>query len=75
MLNLFSLKDGKREADSGGNRPNQKRGTAAQIRITKGTSLSHRWICLKIYCQLIGEKRIPTYFQKGKLTIFPGIFV
>ena len=37
MLNLFSLKDGKREADSGGNRPNQKRGTAAQIRITKGT--------------------------------------
>ena len=36
MLNLFSLKDGKREADNGGNRPNQKRGTAAQIRITKG---------------------------------------
>ena len=35
MLNLFSLKDEKREAGNGGNKPSRKQ-TAAQIRITKG---------------------------------------
>eukprot|EP00093_Oithona_nana_P004166 04166.XXX_155848_156459_1 [CDS] Oithona nana genome sequencing. len=34
MLNLFSLKDEKREAGNGGNKPSRKQ-TAAQIRITK----------------------------------------
>ena len=35
MLNLFSLKDEKKEAGNSGNKPSRKQ-TAAQIRITKG---------------------------------------
>ena len=39
MLNLFSLKDGKKEADNGGGKPaGKKRATAAQIRIQKDIS-------------------------------------